>query len=231
MKTGKNPKFIKSYAFTIIKVFVMSFIFGLLAGKLAVPVSPVSAANELKVEETTEVSTISEIEDVKKAELADFASANSGSASAYSYSSYASNNTASANSVNAYANSGLYIPSLNFYSGVSSASVSGNTVAVPASGVAQMGSLLVGHNPGTFSAILGIKNGDIFYLYGQAYQVYSVGVYNVSDNMKFVGQETTSSLSNGSKGLVLMTCYGSMRTFTNGTTSASQRFLVYARAV
>ncbi len=208
-----------------LKIFVISFLVGIFAGKLAIPVNPSYAINDLSVNENSETaSALEEKSAVEKSEVKEIASANTYAASGYSY-------TASANNNSSNAFNGLYVPSLGFYSYVSGASVSGNTVAVPASGVAKYGSLLVGHNPGTFSAILGINNGDIIYLYGQAYEVYYTGIQNVSNNMKFVGQETTTSLSNGSKGLVLMTCYGEMKTFTNGVTSASQRFLVYARAV
>lgn len=211
--------------FNYLKIFVISFLVGIFAGKLAVPVNPSYAINDLSVNENTKaVSALEEKSAIEKPEAKEIASANTYTASTYSYTSSANNNSS-------YANNGLYIPSLGFYSYVSNASVSGNTVAVPASGVAKYGNLLVSHNPGTFSAILGIHNGDTIYLYGQAYQVYYVGIQDVSNNMKFVGQETTNSLSNGSKGLVLMTCYGNMKTFTNGVTSASQRFLVYARAV
>ena len=212
-------------AFEYLKIFVISFLVGIFAGKLAVPVNPSYAINDISVNENSEIASAKEEKStIEKSEIKEITPANTYAASGNSY-------TASANNNASYANNGLYIPSLGFYSYVSGASVSGNTVNVPASGVAKYGSLLVGHNPGTFSAILGIQNGTIIYLYGQAYEVYSVGIYNVSNNMKFVGSETTASLSNGSKGLVLMTCYGSMKTFTNGVTSASQRFLVYARAV
>lgn len=215
----------KNKIFEYLKIFVVSFLVGIFAGKLAVPVSPTHAINDISVNENSEVvSTKEEKSTVEKSEIKEIASANTYTTSANIY-------TASANNNASYANNGLSIPSLGFFSYVSSASVSGNTVNVPAYGVAKYGNLLVGHNPGTFSAILGVQNGTIIYLYGQAYEVYSVGIYNVSNNMKFVGSETTTSLSNGSKGLVLMTCYGEMKTFSNGVTSASQRFLVYARAV
>ncbi len=202
----------KNEIFNYLKIFVISFIVGILAGKFAIPFNYTYATNDIVVNETSETASVAEAKEaISEAAISDIA--------AYS------TETAS------YANNGLYMPSIGFYSGVSTAAISGNTVQVPASGVAKTGSLLVGHNPGTFSAILNIHEGDVFYLYGQAYQVYATGVYNVSNNMKFVGQETTTSLSNGSKGLVLMTCYGSMKTFSNGVTSASQRFLVYAHAV
>lgn len=219
MKTGKNP-FIQ-YIIT----FIISFMVGIFAGKLAAPISQSYALGDVELENTSKsYETITEKASTEKKEFSDLAYANAGSSYAYSY-------TASANNNNSYANSGLYMPSIGFYSNVSGAAVSGNAVQVPASGVAKYGNLLVGHNPGTFSAILGLNNGDIFYLYGQKYQVYSITIQNVSNDMRFVGQETTASLSNGSKGLVLMTCYGGMKTFSNGVTSASQRFLVYAQAV
>ena len=208
MKTGK-----KSLLRYII-IFVISFMVGIFAGKLAVPVSPTSAASDLSVNEAK--SDDANIEQKASLEEAVF------------------NDIANIETTPSYYNNGLYMPSVGLYSGVATATVSNNTVQVPASGVAKIGSLLVGHNPGTFSAILGVNTGDIFYLYGQKYQVTGTSVLAVSDNMIFVGQETTTSLANKS-GLVLMTCYGSMRDFTlkNGSTyrSASHRFLVYAQAV
>jgi hypothetical protein len=215
----------KNKVFDYLKVFAISFLIGIFAGKLAVPINPSYAINSISVNENSETaSTLEKEPSFEETEIKEIASANAHTASASSYVTNANNNSS-------YANNGLYIPNLGFYSYVSNANVSGNTIAVPASGVAKYGNLLIGHNPGTFSAILGIHANDIIYLYGQAYQVYYVGVQDVSDNMKFVGTETTSSLSDGSKGLVLMTCYGNMKTFANGVTSATQRFLVYARAI
>lgn len=222
MKTGKKS------LFSYLAAFFISFFVGLFAGKLAMPISATYATNDISVNEVSNANEAAERKNnIEEVVVSDLASANS-------YTSYASSYTASANSSTAnasYTDSGLYIPTVGFYSNVTNASTSGNTVNVPASGVAKYGSLIVGHNPGTFSSILGMNNGDVFYLYGQAYQVYSIQILEVSNNMKFVGTETTASLSNGSKGLVLMTCYGSSKTFSNGTTSASHRFLVYAKAV
>ena len=219
MKTGKNS--LIQYIIT----FIISFMVGIFAGKLAAPISESYALSDTQINTVSNNPAIIAEKDIaEKKELNDLAYANAGS-------SYAKTYTASANNSSAYANSGLYMPSIGFYSNVSGAAVSGNTVQVPTYGVAKYGNLLVGHNPGTFSAILGLNNGDTFYLYGQKYQVYSITIQNVSNDMRFVGQETTASLSNGSKGLVLMTCYGGMRTFNNGVTSAAQRFLVYAKAV
>lgn len=198
--------FAKNKFFEYLVIFVASFLIGLLAGKLAVPVSPTYAATDIIVNSATTSSTLKETATIEEYAFEDIA-------------------------YPASYRSGLYMPTIGFSSSVSTASISGNTVAVPAYGVARIGNLLIGHNPGTFSAILGLNIGDIFYLDGQKYQIYDREILDVSDNMRFVGQETTSSLSNGSKGLVLMTCYGNMKTFKNGTTSAAQRFLVYAKAV
>ena len=195
--------------FQYIMAFIVSFLIGLFAAKFALPVAPTYATADIAVNETSN-------------NLAEQKSA---------IEEYALDNIAAP----AISSRGLSMPTIGFYSAVSTAAISGNTVQVPAYGVARTGNLLVGHNPGTFSAILGIHNGDVFYLDGQAYQVYNIQILTVSDNMRFVGEENTSSLSNGSKGLVLMTCYGNMRDFTlkNGSVvrSASQRFLVYAKAV
>ena len=192
-------------------IFMVSFFTGILAGKFAVPVSPTYATADIAVN-----NTISRSESVEQtAQIEEYAFDNIAYPAKY--------------------RSGLYMPSIGFSSSVSTAAISGNTVQVPSYGVARIGNLLVGHNPGTFSAILGAHIGDVFYLDGQAYQIYNTEILTVSDNMRFVGQENTESLSNGSKGLVLMTCYGNMRDFTlkNGSVvrSAADRFLVYAKAV
>ena len=205
--------------FQYIMTFIASFLIGLFAAKFALPVAPTYATADIAVNETS--NNLAE----QKSAIEEYALGNI-AAPVTSTPNYSANTTSS-NVVS----TGLYMPSIGFYSSVSTAAISGNTVQVPAYGVARTGNLLVGHNPGTFSAILNIHNGDVFYLDGQAYQVYNVQILNVSNNMRFVGQETTSSLSNGSKGLVLMTCYGEMKTFSNGITSASQRFIVYAKAV
>ena len=214
MKTGKQS------IIRYISVFVISFAVGLFAGKLAVPVTSTQALSDLNVNATeSNTSVIEKKEGIAEVALDNIVNIETSTASA--------SNTSNTDN-------GLYMPSIGFYSGVSSASVSGGAIQVPASGVAKYGNLLVGHNPGTFSAILNTSIGDVFYLYGQKYQITSTSVLTVSDNMKFVGQETTSSLANKS-GLVLMTCYGEMRDFTlsNGSTyrSASQRYLVFAQAV
>ena len=192
-------------------IFMVSFFTGILAGKFAVPVSPTYATADIAVN-----NTISRSESVEQtAQIEEYAFDNIAYPAKY--------------------RSGLYMPSIGFSSSVSTAAISGNTVQVPSYGVARIGNLLVGHNPGTFSAILGAHIGDVFYLDGQAYQIYNTEILTVSDNMRFVGQENTESLSNGSKGLVLMTCYGNMRDFTlkngNVVRSAADRFLVYAKAV
>ena len=226
--SNKKAKLVKNSIFQYVATFVVSFIIGLLAAKIAIPVSQTYADTDLKLNEKEDNSALLiEKETAEKREVKEIANANIST-------SYANSYTTSANNAS-YANSGLYMPSIGFYSGVSTANVSNNTVQVPASGVAKIGSLLVGHNPGTFSAILNLKQNDVFYLYGQKYQVTAINIFTVSDDMSFVGKETTSSLSNGSKGLVLMTCYGQMRNFTlrNGSVvkSASHRFIVYAQAV
>lgn len=218
-----KANFTKKPIFQYLLAFLISFMVGLFAGKLAIPVVPTYATEDLSLSESTSETNLeqkSAIEEYALSDIATLAISTSAhtSASASSYSS-------------AIPSYGLYMPSIGFYSAVSTAAVSGNTVQVPASGVARIANLLVGHNPGTFSAILGANVGDVFYLDGQAYQIYNAEVLKVSDNMRFVGKETTTTLSNGSKGLVLMTCYGEMKTFTNGVTSASHRYLIYAKAV
>lgn len=199
--------FAKNKFLQYLSIFMVSFFTGILAGKFAVPVSPTYATADIAVN-----NTISRNESVEQtAQIEEYAFDNIAYPAKY--------------------RSGLYMPSIGFSSSVSTAAISGNTVQVPSYGVARIGNLLVGHNPGTFSAILGAHIGDVFYLDGQAYQIYNTEILKVSDNMRFVGQENTESLSNGSKGLVLMTCYGEMTTFKNGVTSASHRYLVYAKAV
>lgn len=115
----------------------------------------------------------------------------------------------------------------------------GNTMAVPGYGAGYYSDygahLLVGHNPGSFSGLLGVAAGDIVEFRGVNYvvtgsRIYNhdpgVGNYDSNNQMNENGQMMYDSLySGGANGLNFMTCFGS---YLPNYGTYDQRLVVFA---
>ena len=129
----------------------------------------------------------------------------------------------------------LSIPKIGLNITVSSSTRIGNELSVPTYGVSSYYNLLMAHSSGVFANITSLQNGDKIGYNGQLYMVYNKVTARVSDNRKYLGTGTntidTYAKEQGSDTILLMTCSGYRRQFTDGTWSSSHRTFVYAQAV
>lgn len=207
-----------------IGAFVGSFMIGILAGKLAMPISGAYAVNEIVVNEdntATASKTTTEKSLIEEAAVSDIASADIYDASANKNTSYAISYNSSANTAVSYAFS---IPALGIYSPLTQSSMNNKKLDVPASNVGVYGTLYMGHTPGVFSNLAYAKAGQQVIVNGVSYIITSVNVYEIdpdgdSFNNDSLKMKYLVNLPAGQ--IALMTC-------TNG--SSTHRTIVFAQA-
>jgi len=206
MKTGKNT------IFRYFGIIVVSFLVGLLAGKLAIPVSQTNALSDLVVNESSsENSAIIE----KKEALSE-----------------ATFDTISTQNTSTISSNGLYIAKTGLSTSVTGIDISYDKV--PDYNVGQDGSLLVGHNPGIFSSLFNVTNGDIITLNGKNYRVSLVATFDLISKTKLKNASLGLTYTAGqlrslsSNKIVLMTCTG---TYSQEYGTYSSRLLVFADLV
>jgi len=206
MKTGKNT------IFRYFGIIVVSFLVGLLAGKLAIPVSQTNALSDLVVNESSsENSAIIE----KKEALSE-----------------ATFDTISTQNTSTISSNGLYIAKTGLSTSVTGIDISYDKV--PDYNVGQDGSLLVGHNPGIFSSLFNVTNGDIITLNGKNYRVSLVATFDLISKTKLKNSSLGLTYTAGqlrslsSNKIVLMTCTG---TYSQEYGTYSSRLLVFADLV
>lgn len=199
-------------------IAAFSFIVGLLAGAIFNPTVTTGAAEAPISVETTETATVSYAE---KAEL-----------SRAKVSTLYTKTTTAATATNTtgptLAPSLLSIPSIGLSVNVSASALSAGELSVPASGVSVYGNLLMGHVTGTFAGLSNVQIGQKIGFNNQTYVITAKIVEKVSDDRRLVGAYNTNDLAFGDS-LVLMTCAGSYRQFTDGKYTYSHRLLVFAK--
>ena len=207
MKTGKNT------IFRYFGIIVVSFLVGLLAGKLAIPVSQTNALSDLVVNENSSENSAIIVE--KKEALSE-----------------ATFDTISTQNTSTISSNGLYIAKTGLSTSVTGIDISYDKV--PDYNVGQDGSLLVGHNPGIFSSLFNVTNGDIITLNGKNYRVSLVATFDLISKTKLKNASLGLTYTAGqlrslsSNKIVLMTCTG---TYSQEYGTYSSRLLVFADLV
>ena len=216
MKTGKNT------IFRYFGIIVVSFLVGLLAGKLAIPVSQTNALSDLVVNEnSSENSAIIENKQALSEATFDAISTQNSSTTVNYANTSLSTATAPSN--------GLYIAKTGLSTSVTGIDISYDKV--PDYNVGQDGSLLVGHNPGIFSSLFNVTNGDIITLNGKNYRVSLVATFDLISKTKLKNSSLGLTYTAGqlrslsSNKIVLMTCTG---TYSQEYGTYSSRLLVFA---
>lgn len=210
--SAKKANFVKHPAYYLATIFVMAFIFGLLIGKLAVPISPVSALRDLNTEEnSSETKIYQEKDGVKKTEIVDLA-ASYKTSSTVSYASY----TQSSVSI---AQKDFYVPNIVN----SNVAYTNSSLPNPDNGPLQYKNLIYGHRSTDFALIPYIKAGTIITVRGKNYRVSSSATYQKinSKELNINGVPTTMPTLWNYNGIVIMTC----------DKGNSYRWLVFAELV
>jgi len=207
MKTGKNT------IFRYFGIIVVYFLVGLLAGKLAITVSQTNALSDLVVNENSSENSAIIVE--KKEALSE-----------------ATFDTISTQNTSTISSNGLYIAKTGLSTSVTGIDISYDKV--PDYNVGQDGSLLVGHNPGIFSSLFNVTNGDIITLNGKNYRVSLVATFDLISKTKLKNASLGLTYTAGqlrslsSNKIVLMTCTG---TYSQEYGTYSSRLLVFADLV
>lgn len=199
-------------------VFVFAFLAGIAAGKSFNIVNHSFAEGISEATPKIEQSVFTEKPSIEKASTKTITTDNKSIVSTATSSHKATNTTPATKN-------DLYISKI----GLNEPVISAPNAVTPDHNVGQYGNLLFGHSTGVFRNLGLLTTGDKISLYGKNYTVYASSVYAVSDDMKKVGDYTTTKLGYGmGESIVLMTCTGHYKTFKNGQYSMSHRILVFA---